>query len=84
MMEVKARLYDIAERLKELEIERQSLVKEIKEKALALNLESFLSTTKGKAEELKAKTEKLIKNLEEAESLTKEATELKNKLEVLK
>ncbi len=84
MIEVKARLYDINEKLKELEAERQNLLKEIKEKAFDINLDSFLSLSKGKAEDLKVKIENFIKNIEETETLIKEALTLKNKLEVLK
>jgi hypothetical protein len=84
VIELKARLYDIGERLKELELERVELLKETRQKVFDLNLDSFLSIAKGKAEDLKAKVERFIKNIEETEDLIKESQEIKNKLEVLK
>lgn len=83
MIELKARLYDIGERLEELKNQRTELCKDIKEKALSLHADIFLPVLSGKAEELRVSVEKLIKNIEETQSLTKEAQDIKNKLEVM-
>jgi len=83
MIEVKARLYDIAEELEGLEKKKVELVRAVKAKAMELDPALLQPVLLAKALELSALNEELIELTKKTKSLSEEKQQLKNKLEVL-
>lgn len=83
MIEVKARLYDIAEELEGLEKKKAELVRVVKAKAMELDSTVLQPVLAGKALELNALIEELIETIRKIKTLNEERLQLKNKLEVL-
>lgn len=83
MIEVKARLYDIAEELEGLDRKKAELVRVVKAKAMELDPTVLQPVLEGKALELNALIEELIETIRKIKALNEERRQLKNKLEVL-
>lgn len=83
MIEIKARLYDIAEELEGLEKKKAELIKAVKAKAMELDPALFQPVLLAKAMELNALNEELIRLIRKIKELNEEKQQLKNKLEVL-
>lgn len=84
MIEVKARLYDIEDSVRQIVTERSMILKTLKETVLGLREDLFIPVFAGKVEEVKLLTEQLLKNIKEHQELLREREELLKKLEVLK
>lgn len=83
MIEIKARLYDIAEELEGLDRKKAELVRLVKAKAMELDPTVLQPVLEGKALELNALIEELIETIRKIKALNEEKNQLKNKLEVL-